>query len=87
MAESCVEVQTLRKGDGLTFPKPGDKLYTHYLARLSSDEEIDSSYERRIPFRPRIRALFRTSRLLVKSKGINIDQISSVFLRKKGNNQ
>lgn len=50
----AVEVKTLRPGDGVTFPKPGDKLYTHYVGRLSSGQEIDSSYERRLPFRPRI---------------------------------
>eukprot|EP00931_Biecheleriopsis_adriatica_P003501 TRINITY_DN10523_c0_g1_i1.p1 TRINITY_DN10523_c0_g1~~TRINITY_DN10523_c0_g1_i1.p1 ORF type:complete len:112 (+),score=16.63 TRINITY_DN10523_c0_g1_i1:76-411(+) len=47
-----VEVVTLRPGDGRTFPKPGDKLHTHYVGKIASTgQQIDSSYERGIPFR------------------------------------
>mmetsp|Transcript_63611 Transcript_63611/g.149051 ORF Transcript_63611/g.149051 Transcript_63611/m.149051 type:complete len:112 (+) Transcript_63611:59-394(+) len=47
-----VEVRTLRCGDGVTYPQPGDKLYTHYVGRIASTgEQIDSSYERGLPFR------------------------------------
>ncbi|CAE7431328.1 FPR1, partial [Symbiodinium natans] len=45
-------VKTLRCGDGVTFPKPGDKLHTHYVGRIAATgEQIDSSYERGLPFR------------------------------------
>eukprot|EP00913_Durusdinium_trenchii_P007694 g7228.t1 len=48
----AVEVKTLRPGDGVTYPKPGDKLVTHYVGRLAATgQEIDSSYQRRLPFR------------------------------------
>ncbi|CAL1172159.1 unnamed protein product, partial [Cladocopium goreaui] len=47
-----VEVRTVRPGDGITFPKPGDKLMTHYICRIrSTGQQIDSSYQRRLPFR------------------------------------
>ena len=47
-----VEVQTTEPGDGVTFPKAGDKLLMHYVSKLASTgEEIDSSRKRGIPFR------------------------------------
>ncbi|CAE8626430.1 unnamed protein product [Polarella glacialis] len=47
-----VEVVTLVPGDGKTFPKPGDKLQTHYVGKIAeTGQQIDSSRERGIPFR------------------------------------
>jgi len=47
-----VEVQTLKPGDGKSFPKAGQKLEMHYSGTLASNgQEFDSSYKRNKPFR------------------------------------
>ena len=45
-----VEVTTLEKGDGVTFPKTGDELQMHYRGTLVDGSEFDSSYKRGKPF-------------------------------------
>merc|ERR1719277_1727207 len=47
-----MEVQTVKPGDGCTYPKPGDKLRMHYVGKIAaSGQRIDSSIDRGIPFR------------------------------------
>mmetsp|Transcript_22733 Transcript_22733/g.35602 ORF Transcript_22733/g.35602 Transcript_22733/m.35602 type:complete len:124 (+) Transcript_22733:24-395(+) len=46
-----VEVQTIRPGDGKTFPKAGDTVQTQYVLTLAADgRELDSSHRRHKPF-------------------------------------
>lgn len=48
---SGVNVQTLKEGDGKTFPQAGSKVYVHYVGTLaSSGKEFDSSRKRGQPF-------------------------------------
>lgn len=47
--------EVLAKGDGATFPQPGDTLQMHYIGTLASDgQKFDSSVERGTPFEFRI---------------------------------
>mmetsp|Transcript_52235 Transcript_52235/g.60983 ORF Transcript_52235/g.60983 Transcript_52235/m.60983 type:complete len:143 (+) Transcript_52235:57-485(+) len=47
-----VTKDTIKEGDGITFPKPGDKLTMHYTGTLASDgTEFDSSVSRGSPFK------------------------------------
>ena len=43
---SRVDVQTLRPGDALNYPKRGDSCSVHYTCALENGEIFDSSYSR-----------------------------------------
>merc|ERR1712037_789799 len=46
-----VDVDTIKAGDGKTFPKAGDRLTMHYTGRLTSNQsKFDSSVDRGDPF-------------------------------------
>eukprot|EP00540_Astrosyne_radiata_P003139 CAMPEP_0116836246 /NCGR_PEP_ID=MMETSP0418-20121206/7990_1 /TAXON_ID=1158023 /ORGANISM="Astrosyne radiata, Strain 13vi08-1A" /LENGTH=108 /DNA_ID=CAMNT_0004465995 /DNA_START=87 /DNA_END=413 /DNA_ORIENTATION=+ len=45
-----VTKQTKTPGDGVTFPKPGDKLVMHYTGYLTNGQVFDSSHRKGRPF-------------------------------------
>ncbi|XP_008332742.1 peptidyl-prolyl cis-trans isomerase FKBP1A-like [Cynoglossus semilaevis] len=45
-----VEVETLRPGDGKTFPKRGQRVQVHYEGRLTNGKMFDTSRSRGQPF-------------------------------------
>ena len=50
-----VEMETLKEGDGKTFPKRGDELTMHYTGTLASNgKKFDSSRDKGRPFKFRI---------------------------------
>lgn len=51
-----VTKQVLSPGDGTTFPTPGQSVTLHYVGRLASGEEFDSSHKRGQPLQVQIGA-------------------------------
>ncbi|XP_070701717.1 peptidyl-prolyl cis-trans isomerase Fkbp12-like [Pempheris klunzingeri] len=45
-----VQIETLRPGDGRTFPKSGTTVSVHYTGTLTNGEKFDSSRDRGQPF-------------------------------------
>ncbi|TKS79615.1 Peptidyl-prolyl cis-trans isomerase FKBP1A [Collichthys lucidus] len=45
-----VTVETIRPGDGKTFPQKGAKVTVHYVGTLTNGEQFDSSRKRGKPF-------------------------------------
>jgi len=49
-----VEVQTIKDGDGQTFPKTGQTVVVHYTGTLQDGSKFDSSRDRGSPFKFKI---------------------------------
>ncbi|CEQ42284.1 SPOSA6832_04075, partial [Sporobolomyces salmonicolor] len=49
-----VTVETLKAGDGVNFPKPGDTVHIHYTGTLLDGSKFDSSVDRGTPFSTQI---------------------------------
>merc|ERR1719370_1201260 len=45
-----VDIETLKPGDGASFPKPGNKVTCHYVLTLTNGTKVDSSRDRGQPF-------------------------------------
>uniref|UniRef100_A0A0N4ZNN0 peptidylprolyl isomerase n=1 Tax=Parastrongyloides trichosuri TaxID=131310 RepID=A0A0N4ZNN0_PARTI len=45
-----VDIKVVKPGDGVTFPKKGNKVVCHYTLTLEDGKEIDSSRTREQPF-------------------------------------
>ncbi|XP_041804636.1 FK506-binding protein 1-like [Chelmon rostratus] len=51
-----VEVETIRAGDGKTFPRSGQEVTVHYVGTLTNGQQFDSSRKRGEPFKFKIGA-------------------------------
>ncbi|KAF6726046.1 Peptidyl-prolyl cis-trans isomerase FKBP1B [Oryzias melastigma] len=49
-----VEIETIKPGDGRTFPKKGQTCVVHYVGSLENGQKFDSSRDRDRPFRFKI---------------------------------
>merc|ERR1712024_148242 len=45
-----VDIETLKPGDGASFPRPGNKVICHYVLTLTNGTKVDSSRDRGQPF-------------------------------------
>ncbi|CAB3407633.1 unnamed protein product [Caenorhabditis bovis] len=45
-----VEIDTIKEGDGSTFPKKGQSVTCHYVLTLENGKKVDSSRDRGSPF-------------------------------------
>merc|ERR1711935_1136336 len=48
--EMGVDIETIKPGDGVTFPKPGQVVTAHYTGTLTNGSKFDSSRDRGQPF-------------------------------------
>ncbi|XP_041356992.1 peptidyl-prolyl cis-trans isomerase FKBP1A-like [Gigantopelta aegis] len=46
-----VTVETIKPGDGQTFPKKGQTVVIHYIGSLENGTQFDSSRDRGVPFK------------------------------------
>nr|XP_046265198.1 FK506-binding protein 1-like [Scatophagus argus] len=49
-----VEVETIKPGDGRTFPRRGANVTVHYVGTLTNGHKFDSSRDRGAPFKFRL---------------------------------
>uniref|UniRef100_A0A914E5L0 peptidylprolyl isomerase n=1 Tax=Acrobeloides nanus TaxID=290746 RepID=A0A914E5L0_9BILA len=49
-----VNIETIKEGDGATFPKTGNTVTCHYVLTLENGSKIDSSRDRGKPFQFKI---------------------------------
>jgi FK506-binding protein 1 len=49
-----VQIETIKPGDGQTFPKTGQTVVVHYTGTLEDGQKFDSSRDRGKPFKFRI---------------------------------
>uniref|UniRef100_A0A1X7UGY8 peptidylprolyl isomerase n=1 Tax=Amphimedon queenslandica TaxID=400682 RepID=A0A1X7UGY8_AMPQE len=49
-----VDVETLKPGDGKTYPKKGQTVVVHYVGTLTNGKKFDSSRDKGRPFQTKI---------------------------------
>ncbi|KAF8464005.1 hypothetical protein BDZ91DRAFT_795915 [Kalaharituber pfeilii] len=50
MADTGITKEIIKAGDGKTYPKAGDAVKIHYVARLEDGKVVDSTFHRGKPF-------------------------------------